>query len=116
MMNDDRKIKGMVQVDNFLITKRDWKWAKDGVWDGAGIEITDDQLTALLTKHRKIAVTIIYWGACDTEVRGMLSNALCLDLLGEEWPTYGDKVDRPSFFERFHAAAVAQGYKLVPGA
>ncbi len=85
----------------------------NAISDGTGIELTKQQLEWFLHKYDHVNAEVDRWGASDTVVSGQLSDMISKELIGRNWPTYGDKVDMDSFYEELHREATNRGYKTI---
>ena len=77
-----------------------------------GLRLTPAQVQQLLVDEDALVGQLEEWGADDTELLGQLANLLSEDLLGEAWPTFGQRTagrDVDDFHVRFLAAARAGG-------
>ncbi|QOX05569.1 MULTISPECIES: hypothetical protein [Xanthomonas] len=88
------------------------------VLQDTGVALTAEQARELFGDNEELLDTIDEWGADDTEVLGQLASLLSQQLLGEQWPTFGeaDHRDIDVFDKRIKDAAMARGYALVDDA
>jgi len=83
----------------------------DAISDGTGIDLSRGQLEFLLSKYPLVDEDVNKWGANDTVVSGQLCDMVSNELIGKNWPTYGDNVDMAFFYEELHREATNRGYK-----
>ncbi|WP_256365267.1 hypothetical protein [Pseudomonas sp. PDM25] len=57
--------------------------------------------------------TLAEFGEAETQIRGMLADALSRKLIGRSWPTYGDEADADAFNENLDQAAKIHGYVVL---
>lgn len=75
---------------------------REAVSEGISFEVAPEVAAEIFGKNRTLLNDADSWGAEDTEVRSQASNALSKALLGEYFPTYGDKLSEEEL-ERWDA-------------
>lgn len=107
---------------NWLEPREDFEPSSQGPWDAisaaiddtfdqTGIELTRQQMRALL-RRSGIMEDIVESQEVDTVIRDMIADSLARELVGKGWPTYGDDAD-DSFFDRLSDAARSAGYLVI---
>lgn len=75
-----------------------------------GLDLSPDQLSTLLSRHRDVHAELLDTGTCDTVVREGLMSALAQDLLGRDWPIIAEHHEMLNFWTTFQGAARQHGY------
>lgn len=81
-----------------------------------GIWLNQPQIISLMEKFN-IDETLAEYDEAETQIRGLLSEALAVSLLGRSWPTYGESANSGpeasvSFESQINDAAKAAGYRV----
>lgn len=104
----------VVTANQAILTRELLGEARDALHMQTGIWMTQNQLIKLM-EPSGIDKTLEEFCEAETQIRGMLANALSESLLGESWPTYGELNEcadsgANDFKIRVNAAAVRSGY------
>jgi hypothetical protein len=77
----------------------------------AGFEISMDRTIAILRlyPHARIKLAV-YKDPTDTEVRGLLCDAISNFFLGCDWPIFDDGVDQDAYLKLLHQQAKAMEF------
>ncbi|WP_454838558.1 hypothetical protein [Pseudomonas mohnii] len=108
-----RRSKHLVRTTNGSVLSRELiHQAKDQLESISGIRLNQPQLVELMVDNG-IDKTLAEFGEAETQIRGMLADALSRKLIGRSWPTYGDEADADAFNENLVQAAKIHGYVVL---
>ncbi len=108
-----RRSKHLVRTTNGSVLSRELvHQAKDQLESISGIRLNQPQLLELMVDNG-IDKTLAEFGEAETQIRGMLADALSRKLIGRSWPTYGDEADADAFNENLDQAAKIHGYVVL---
>lgn len=108
-----RRSKHLVRTTNGSVLSRELiHQAKDQLESISGIRLNQPQLVELMVDNG-IDKTLAEFGEAETQIRGMLADALSRKLIGRSWPTYGDEADADAFNENLDQAAKIHGYVVL---
>lgn len=108
-----RRSKHLVRTTNGTVLSRELvHQAKEQLESISGIRLNQPQLVELMVDNG-IDKTLAEFGEAETQIRGMLADALSRKLIGRSWPTYGDEADADAFNENLVQAAKIHGYVVL---
>lgn len=89
----------------------------DDIKDAAkelGIELTNEQVSQLLSERVDLLESVVNWGIDDTETKGELANGIVRTFFSiDHWPTYGDGTEGwNDFCRKIHEAAASGTVKV----
>jgi hypothetical protein len=93
-------------------TPENYQDAAKSILEITEIDLTIEQIEAILSLFPFARIKLSHDGGNDTEVREDVYNAICKFFAGCEAPTYGDKLNINRFIQHLQSQAKSMGYQV----
>ncbi len=87
--------------------------ARNGICTASGILLSEAQLLDILALYPVARAKLTAFSWEDTEVQGVVLDAIADFFLSSTWPTFGDLVDHDAYFLRLRKAAKFLGHSVL---